>query len=436
MKTRNLHLPLLSVTLLLLCLLLSGCAQQSSLSETSAKEDPEATVDAAPEPTPEPTPEALSLFGRNIAWDETALDLSSVPPDEIVASLDALSSLRSLKEINLGSDEREDAPGWAQVLALREALPEVKVDYSFSFFDYSFTLEDEEMDISYRPVRDTWPEVLTAAKCMPNLKSLIMDSCGVSNEDMATMRDALPDAEVVWRVNFGGKYTARTNEIRILASYGGITNADNETLKYFTKLKYLDVGHNESITDLSFVRYMPDLEVLIIAMNPLGDLTPLADCENLEYLELFYSNTDDLSPLANVKSLRHLNVGHCPRLTDISPIYDLELERFYLGTYTFCPVPAEQVDRYRELHPDCEVDNTAWESSEAGWRRGANLQGEELEWYQQQPYYREEWKAFAPRYALLREQLGYDGPRYSYPWYDPYYKQMRSDGYPYENQPW
>ena len=371
------------------------------------------------------------VFGKDSDLQETELDLTAVPPDEIMASLDTIAALRRLKVIRLGSDEREDAPSWEQILALREAVPGVKLDYSFSIFEFPFSLEDEEMDISYRPVRKNWPEILSIAKCMPNLKTLLMDSCGVANEDMATIRDALPDTEVVWRVDFGGKYTARTNETRILASYGGVENRDNKLLKYFTKLKYLDLGHNEAITDLSFVRYMPDLEVLIIAMNPLGDLTPLADCENLEYLELFYSNTDDLSPLAGLKSLKHLNVGHCPRLTDISPIYGLELERFYLGAFAYCPVPAEQVNHYRELYPDCEVDNISYESSEGAWRRGANLQGEALEWYKQQPYYREDRRFFAPRYALLRDQMGYDGLRYSFPWNDKYYKQMKSDGYPY-----
>ena len=371
------------------------------------------------------------VFGKDSDLQETELDLTAVPPDEIMASLDKIAALRRLKVIRLGSDEREDTPSWEQILALREAVPGVKLDYSFSIFEFPFSLEDEEMDISYRPVRKNWPEILSIAKCMPNLKTLLMDSCGVANEDMATIRDALPDTEVVWRVDFGGKYTARTNETRILASYGGVENRDNKLLKYFTKLKYLDLGHNEAITDLSFVRYMPDLEVLIIAMNPRGDLTPLTDCENLEYLELFYSNTDDLSPLAGLKSLKHLNVGHCPRLTDISPIYGLELERFYLGAFAYCPVPAEQVNHYRELHPDCEVDNISYESSEGAWRRGANLQGEALEWYKQQPYYREDRRFFAPRYALLRDQMGYDGLRYRFPWNDKYYKQMKSDGYPY-----
>ena len=83
------------------------------------------------------------------------------------------------------------------------------------------------------------------------------------------------------------------------------------------------------------------------------------------------------------------------------------------------PPPPEQVDHYRELHPDCEVDNESWESSEGAWRRAACLEGEELEWYQKQPYYSEERRNYAPRYALLRDQMGYDGLLYSTKWNDP-----------------
>ena len=375
------------------------------------------------------------LFGKDSTLDETSLDLTKVSPKEINASLDTISALRNLKKIQLGSDERKDAPTWEEILTLQEAASDAAIDYSFHIFDLSFNLEDEEVDISYHPVRENWPEILAIAKCMPNLKTLMMDSCGVENEDMATIRDALPETEVVWRINFGATYSARTNVIKILASKpslgGTLTDADVEIFKYFTKLKYLDIGHNEDITDLSFVRYLPDLEVLIIAMNPLGDLTPLADCEKLEYLELFYSNTDDLSPLAGIKTLKHLNVGHCPYLTDISPIYDLELDRFYLGRFEDCPVPPEQVDHYRELHPDCEVENTSWESSEGAWRRGRFLEGEALEWFKQQPYYNEERIGYAPRYALLCDQMGYDSLAYTVSWYDPDFKYLKPDGYPY-----
>lgn len=363
------------------------------------------------------------LLGRDSTLDETRLDLSDTSPNRIRAALDTIACLQNLKRIELGSEERENAPSWGLIQSLREAAPNAKINYSFTLYGIPLTLEDREIDISYNLVGDQWPEVLEIAKCMPRLRSLIMDSCGVSNENMAQIRDTLPDVEVVWRINFGVSYTARTNATRILASSpsvgGALGDNDIAVFKYFTKIKFLDIGHNELITDLSFVRYMPDLEVLIIAMNPLGDLSPLADCENLEYLELFYSRTDDLSPLAGLKSLKHLNVGHCPLLKDISPIYDLELERFYLGAFASCPVPPEQVDHYRALHPDCEVDNELYESSEGAWRRAANLEGKELDWYMKQPYYREDRKTYAPRYALLRDQMGYDGLLYSTKWNDP-----------------
>ncbi len=372
------------------------------------------------------------LLGKDSVLDETVLDLSDVSPARIRVALDTIACLRDLKTIRLGSDEREDHPTWEDILALREAAPNAKIDYSFSLCGVPLTLEDKTIDISYLEVKDGGKEVLAAAKCMPKLKTLLMDSCGVRNEEMEVIRDALPDVEVVWRISFGLKYSVRTNVEKILASSpsvgGTVTNRDLEVLKYCTKVKYLDLGHNECITDLSVVEYMPDLEVLIIAMNPLGDLSPLADCKHLEYLELFYSNTSDLSPLANVKTLKHLNVGHCPYLTDISPIYDLDLDRLYLGISNFCPVPAEQIEHYRELHPDCEVDDTAWESSEAGWRRAHFPTGEELEWYQQQPYYREDRINYAPRYALLRDQFGYDSLDYSVRWNDPDYRPVYNNG--------
>lgn len=362
------------------------------------------------------------LLGKDSTLDETELDLTGVAESKIRSALKTIACMKNLKTIELGSDEEKNAPGWALIHSLRDAAPDAIIRYRFTLYDVPLTLEDEEVDLSYHYIADGWPEVLEIAECMPNLKTLLMDTCAVGNEDMEKIRDALPDTEVVWRINFGGAYTARTNETRILASSpsvgGALGDSDVAVFKYFTKMKYLDIGHNELITDLSFVRYMPDLEVLIIAMNPLGDLSPLADCPKLEYLELFYSMTDDLSPLAGLKNLKHLNVGHCPKLTDISPIYDLELERFYLGTFASCPVPPEQVDHYRELHPDCEVDNESWESSEGAWRRSF-LEGEKLEWYKKQPYYSEERAHFAPRYALLRDQMGYDGLLYSTKWNDP-----------------
>lgn len=45
-----------------------------------------------------------------------------------------------------------------------------------------------------------------------------MDSCGVSDEEMAAIRDDFPDVNVVWRIWFGTGYSVRTDVEKILAS--------------------------------------------------------------------------------------------------------------------------------------------------------------------------------------------------------------------------
>ena len=172
--------------------------------------------------------------------DETVLDLSDVAPVRIRIALSTIACLRDLKEIRLGSDEREDPPTWEDILALRSAALNATIDYRFSLCGVPLTLEDEEIDLNYLAVPDRGEEVLAAAKCMPNLKTLMMDSCGIRNEDMEVIRDALPDTEVVWRISFGLKYSVRTNVERILASSpsigGTVTNSDLEVLKYCASL--------------------------------------------------------------------------------------------------------------------------------------------------------------------------------------------------------
>ena len=251
---------------------------------------------------------------------------------------------------------------------------------------------------------------------MPELTLLDMDFCEVSDEAMADIRDSLPKAEVVWRIWFGNEhrngYSVRTNVTRILASNpgrGGELTAENtRSLKYCTKVIYLDLGHNDQLTDISFVRCMPDLEVAVLAMGGFSDLSPLADCPKLEYLEIQTGAVSDLRPLSGLKNLRHLNIAWNFALTDITPLYELtELERLWIGGYD--PVPREQVEEMQRRAPNCVINTTTSNPTEAGWRYVSfNEEGYGI------PH---------PRYALLRKQFDYGSAPYcySYPEYDPLY---------------
>ena len=160
---------------------------------------------------------------------------------------------------------------------------------------------------------------------------------------------------------------------------------------------------------------MPHLKYLILGNCAHDTMPELASCQELVWLELFKTSFYDLTPLLECKNLRHLNMGSCPYLRDMTPIMDLELERLYIGAGS--KIPQEQIDEYKQRHPDCFVDDYSYDSSLGEWRYTARYDDDPD--YMAKDYYRPN---YHPRYALLVQQFGYKGPDYSdysYSWLDP-----------------
>ena len=347
----------------------------------------------------------LSLQGRALTLDETSLDLSSASNSEIEALLPWLPYMNQMQKINLGEgDEAESSRiPWDTVGAIRRACPWSELDYSFTLFGRALTLNETYLDLNHVNMDDQGALVKAVTVCMPHLQTLDMDFCGVDNEHMAAIRDALPNTDVIWRIWFGTGYSVRTDVEKILASNpdkcGELNKATTEALKYCTKVKYLDLGHNDQLDDISFCAYMPDLEVLVLAMGGFHDLSPLANCPKLEYLEIQTAGVSDLRPLSGLKNLRHLNICYNFTLMDITPLYELtELERLYIGIYD--PVPPEQIEEMQRRAPQCKIVTDIEDPVDGGWRYVAYdaLGGGIAD----------------PRYALLREQFGYGSAPYCY----------------------
>ena len=389
---------------LLSVLVLTGCGKGSSDPVPSASPEPvlqEAEPTPVPTPTPTPTPTYdlnFSIGDQKISASVTSLDLSQADADDVDRLIEVLPALTSLRTLELGSADAENPViSWEQVRALEEGLPQAAINYTFSIRGYPFKLSDQILNLNHLIFEDEGELAEQIASCMPNLKVLDMDSCGVSNESMAAIRDRFPGVDVVWRVWIGADYSTRTNVERLMISNpdrGGDLNTPEsiEGLFYCNKIKYLDMGHNYLMTDISFIRNMPDLEALIIAMTAIKDISPLAGCKNLNYLEYQTSAACDLSPLSGLTKLKDLNICYNFALRDIRPIMDLDLDRLYIGCLS--PVPPEQIAQYRQLHPNCIVNDTTEDPTEESWRYGDihNNGG---------------WEA-APRYEKLRLEFEYD----------------------------
>jgi len=340
-----------------------------------------------------------------------SLDLSEADGEELRLWAEKLMYLPNLKSIELGS-EREGL-GWEDIHVLHDACPDTKLKFYFELYGKQFDLQNTQLNLRHQDVLDNGEALRQVIDLMPNLTYIDMDSCGVPNEEMAKLRDDYPHIKIVWRVWFGGEraYSARTDAEMILASKpsvgGFVDEVNGADLKYCTEVKYLDLGHNATMRDISFVQYMPKLEVLIIAMAKWKDATPLTYCKNLEYLEMQTTNCTDLSPLAELKNLRHLNICCIRGLEDISPLYELtELERLWLGSMN--AVPAEQVEAMQKAAPNCEINTTVYDDpTSGGWRYG---------------YHPEGYIVAAPRYILLRLQFNdYKDSAFSFNWNDPLY---------------
>ena len=398
------------IILFILAMCLSFCACGESESETSPEAVSEPEVAETPAPTPTPVP-ICTILGQKVRADAETLDLSAITEEEISDVAQELTQLTGLKTIVLGSESEERPLSWEGIRELHDAAPQAAIDYSFTIFKKQFNLSDEEMDLKHIKMDDEGELVKAVTACMTNLTYLDMDSCQVSNEKMAEIRDSLPNANVVWRIKFGRFYSVRTDVEKILASMPGkageLVHNNVEALKYCTKVKYIDLGHNNYLNTIEFCRYMPDLEVAVLALNAVEDFSPLAECPKLEYLEAFTSRLHDLTPLAECKNLRHLNICYNFAINDITPLYDLpNLERVWIGKYD--PVPPEQIAKLRELHPNCVVNDTTEDPTAEEWRF-SNV-GDAMG----NPRY-------AERYALLKEQFGYTEDDYAYYWLDPLY---------------
>lgn len=362
----------------------------------------------------------FNFLGRSISLSDSAVDFTGLQQSQVGQAVSILSCLPELNSVTLGAQADGVGFNWEDIGLMQAACPQAAFDYSFNLWGKTVNLKDETLDLNHISMDDEGAAVRAVLPYMSKCTFLDMDFCNVSNDSMASIRDDFPNIKVVWRIWFGSSYSVRTDVEKILASTptqgGTVDNAQAAVLKYCTDIKYLDLGHNNAISDISFVYSMPNLEVLVIAMNPLSDITPLASCPKLEYIELNSTSVSDLSPLSGLTELRHLNLGNCPNVADISPLYGLtELERLWLGCVD--PVPAEQVAQMQAAAPDCRIDTETLDPTQGGWRY-ADLTDKGWETWVKYGYFDFD---LHPRYELLREQFGYAEMAYSFSWLDPLY---------------
>jgi Leucine-rich repeat (LRR) protein len=148
---------------------------------------------------------------------------------------------------------------------------------------------------------------------------------------------------------------------------------DLSPLKNLAKLQKLSC-YKTGIASLEPIGHLENLIELGINNSCISDLAPLAGIKSLEYLRCNKTDINSIDGLKALAELRELSIANTPLasidaleglhnleeldisntlVTSIGPIMHLEqLEKIELSTGR---VPDEELERFIELHPDCEV---------------------------------------------------------------------------------
>ena len=348
----------------------------------------------------------VNFRGQELAPDTQSLDLSALPAEELDAAIANMQLLPELNHLQLMDDQGQSTFSVTDVKKLMDAYPEAAIEYSFDLFGQTLTVDTERVEfLNVYIGNEGIPEIRAALDILPKCTYFLMDTCGVDNEIMAQLREDYADrTKVVWRVwlveeDYSSRLYLRcgsylTDTHRIRTTY--VSDANSHVLNYCTETKYVDVGHVWQLTQCEFLSYMPDLEVCILAITYITDITPLANHEKLEYLELFTTDISDITPLMSCPNIEHLNLSNMPKLDDITPVFSLKkLKRIRIVDSPL--VSDAEKNQLKEALPDCNHLYMGHWSTAWGWRYiGGGKDNPD------------------PRYKLLCEQMEYDIDLYEY----------------------
>lgn len=307
----------------------------------------------------------IILFGSEMTEDAAEMSISGVSENQI----QLLSLMPWMKALHFPEPEASAE----SLLMLREKLPETAVTWEKTVMGITFPQNVKEIDLTdvialadeeeygtktayeynlANPIMGDREEIQSSVKVVdahplpdktaetadliaeveealtyfPELEKLTMVGAWLDNELMGQFReDHREDYKVVWSVQIGNLATRTDAKLfmptKFMVTAGSIADWHTYNLRYCEEIVSMDVGHM-SLAELDFLRYMPDLKYLDIALNHITDLSPLAECKNLVFLVMHSLSMElDYSPLLECTALEDLHIGGNPG--DVSPVFQM-----------------------------------------------------------------------------------------------------------------
>jgi Leucine-rich repeat (LRR) protein len=244
----------------------------------------------------------------------------------------------------------------------------VEITWEREFLGQVLTTEMTEIDLSQVKITDL-DRLEAEMAYFPDAETVFLGETKLSNDDLAERREKLRDQyKLVWTVTCGKKMKARTDDTTFMPVRERVYYFNDEeayNLRYCEDMVCIDIGHM-SISNIDFVKYMPNLEFLILAHTQVQYVEPIRTCKNLKFLELDWSPIRDLSPLVDCTALEDLNLGNT--FCDVTPILGMN----WLKNVYFIDGSPASAYKFQQANPEAHVVATGNATVGGGWRRLQN----------------------------------------------------------------
>lgn len=258
-----------------------------------------------------------------------------------------------------------------QMTPICEKYPAVDFVFTFELYGVPISTGDTFLDFTGIEMESTEP-VESILPVMRKLEKVDMSDCGFSDEEMDALNKKYENVRFVWTLHIT-HYDIRTDTTYFRASsryYGYFTNETIKKLAYCPDMVALDLGHRP-IEDLSFLYEMPHLKYLVLLDCHALDLSPIASCDDLIWLELNRAYATSIAPLKDCKGLRDLNITFMTLLQPEDTFATLmEMDQIERVWFSYGVLTAEEQEKLQEAHPDIVYHGVYdWvQSNEDPWR--------------------------------------------------------------------
>ena len=357
-KNHPFRYSLWPAALLLAALCLCACGAAPAAPATEGAPVPSPTVE------PGPTPEArVALGSRSYDADSQVLSLPvTLSPEELADKLARFPQLRYVAFYGGGMDRETQE-------ALSEAFPAVTFRWDSLLLGRVIPYNTRCLSFAGEALDASAPEeIRRAAAYLPALESVDLTGCGLDEDSLAALDEALGDTDVLRTISvYGKEFCSADEELDLSGIRVRDGAAELEVLlshfPHLTKVVMCGCGIpdeemdalNKKYDDIRFVwsvhfsiwtlrtdatnficartvnhaplfswqcevlRYCTDLIALDLGHKNISDLSFLYGLPKLQYLILVETDIRDLTPIGSLSELKYLEI-FWTKVYDLSPL--------------------------------------------------------------------------------------------------------------------